>query len=340
MKRRNVAALAALVGGAYAAQTVRDRRAIHRDPAYALLSDPPRGAAVEVTAGDGTPLHAEIFGRDDAPTVVLVHGWTCALRFWAYQLRDLAADHRVVAYDLRGHGRSGRPADPDYRIETFADDLGAVLDACVPAGERAVVAGHSLGAMTIAAYAGRHPEEVSRRIAAAALLNTGLGDLISESMVLRTPARFSSATQVIGRAALSASAPLPPAGFPLGHRAVKYIALSPGASPATVDFCERMVLECPRDARAGSGGTLTRIALLDALAHLTVPTLVVAGAQDRLTPPVHSERMVAALPQVAEHVVLDGVGHMGPLEAPGEVTRRLRGLAWEHLGVPAGASSA
>jgi pimeloyl-ACP methyl ester carboxylesterase len=67
--------------------------------------------------------------------------------------------------------------------------------------------------------------------------------------------------------------------------------------------------------------------LTEALAKLTVPTLVVLGELDRLTPPGHSRRMVAALPHVSEFVLLRETGHMVPLERPDELLEALVGLA-------------
>jgi pimeloyl-ACP methyl ester carboxylesterase len=85
---------------------------------------------------------------------------------------------RIVAWDLRGHGRSERPRKRDYSIDAFGDDLEAVLEATLADGERAVLAGHSMGGMTIVAWAGRHPDEVERRVAAVALISIGVGDLM------------------------------------------------------------------------------------------------------------------------------------------------------------------
>src|SRR5262249_48150064 len=156
------------------------------------------------------------------------------------QIQDLSKDFRVVAYDARGHGESEPAQGDDYRIESFCDDLGTVLEATVPAGQKAVVAGHSLGGMTIVGWAGRHPEEVAERPAAAALVATGMGDLISETLVVRTPDLFDPISSYVGEAILSARGPLPSSPRPLVLRAIKYATMGPNATPAEVAFCEEI----------------------------------------------------------------------------------------------------
>ncbi len=323
-----LAALAAVpAAAAWAAQRRVDRQRVDRDPARAVLEAPLEGRPVPVVSADGTELHADVYGPEEAPTVVLVHGWTCAARFWTQQIQELSRDLRVVAYDLRGHGRSAPPATTDYSTEAFTADLDAVLEACLPAGQRAVVAGHSLGAMVVVAWAGARAGRVERRMAGAALVNTGVGDLVSESVILRTPAGFGRLKQAAGRTLLSVKSPLPKGSTPISSRAVRYVALGPSASPAQVAFCERMVLDSRREARAASGRTMSELDLADAVARLTVPTVVIAGERDRLTPPVHARRLAEALPDLVGADELEGVGHMAPVESPEAVSRRIRELA-------------
>ncbi|EYT79260.1 hypothetical protein CF54_32355, partial [Streptomyces sp. Tu 6176] len=88
-----------------------------------------------VASTGGARLHVEVHGPEGAPAVVLAHGWTCSTAFWAAQIRELAADHRVIAYDQRGHGRS--PAHEVCSTEALADDLESVLAATLAPGERA-----------------------------------------------------------------------------------------------------------------------------------------------------------------------------------------------------------
>jgi len=325
---------AAAVAAGWEVQRRRDLRQIEADPEQRVLGSPPEGRPVAVRAVDGTSLHAEVFGPDDAPTIVLVHGWTCSLRFWAYQLAALSESHRVVAFDLRGHGRSEYAATRDYSTDGFASDLDAVLRELVPADERVTVVGHSLGAMAILAWAAENPDAVERRIGAAALVNMGTGGLVTEALIVRVPRVLARARQLVGRVALSIPAPLPPKPMPISNRLVRYVALSPSASPAQVAFTETMVLEARPTVRARTGVSLYRMDLAEAIRSLTVPTLVIAGELDRLTPPVHSQRLFEELPNAKAMIKIPDVGHMAPLEAHDEVTEHLRALAIDHSRAP------
>lgn len=79
----------------------------------------PPSRILSVRAVDGTPLHAEVFGPEDGYPIVLTHGITCAIRAWAYQITALAADYRVIAFDHRGHGRSGCRGAADTASNTL-----------------------------------------------------------------------------------------------------------------------------------------------------------------------------------------------------------------------------
>src|SRR5919108_2354616 len=106
MDRRYIIGGAVATAAAGAALQRHIQRAIKHDPEYDFLSNPPAGRPVSVRSKDGTRLHAEVFGPDDAPTIVLAHGWIEAIELWSYQICELSPDFRIVAYNLRGHGRS------------------------------------------------------------------------------------------------------------------------------------------------------------------------------------------------------------------------------------------
>lgn len=320
-------AVAGALAGVVAAGALVERRHLHRiaaDPQRALLDNPPAGRPLRAVSPDGTEIHAEVFGSDELPTLVLAHGWTEALRYWTLLIRELP-EFRIVAYDLRGHGRSAPAAGGDYALERFAEDLEAVLAAAVPEGERVIVAGHSLGGMAIAAWADSHDVD---RVSAAALLFTGLGDLVANQLLVSV-SRFAQRLRdpIARRFFFGSRVPLPRFSSPLSYAFVRYIAFGPDATPAQIAFFERMLARCAPSVRAAIGLAVADIEVHHALARLAVPTLVMAGADDRLTPPAHARRFARELPQLHRLIELPDTGHMGPLERPVEVADALRELA-------------
>ncbi|WP_309058637.1 alpha/beta hydrolase [Streptomyces sp.] len=289
----------------------------------------PPAPAHELTAvsADGSRLHVEVHGPERAPAVVLAHGWTCSTAFWAAQIRDLAADHRVIAYDQRGHGRT--PASPACSTDALADDLQAVLAATLAPGERAVIAGHSMGGMTVMAASSR---PVFREHAAAVLLcSTGSARLVAESTVL--PLRAGRVRTWLTRRVLGSRAPLGPV-TPLTRRILAYGTMGPASTPEMVEACARIVHACPRTVRHAWSHVLDLLDLDHAVRELRVPTEIVAGAADRLTPPVHARSLAAALPNCLGVTELPGIGHMTPVEAPGPVTGKIRALVAAHVAAP------
>ncbi|MGW3089606.1 alpha/beta fold hydrolase [Streptomyces sp. NPDC001108] len=282
-----------------------------------------------VRSADGARIHVEVHGPQDAPTVVLAHGWTCSTRFWDAQIRALSPDHRVVAYDQRGHGGSPAAAPGGYSTDALADDLEAVLAATLGPGRKAVIAGHSMGGMTVMAAARR--DGLREHAAAVLLCSTGSSRLPDASTVLPLPA--GKARTAGTRAILAAAAPLGPV-TPITRRVLKYATMGAGAPPERVALCARIVHACPRAARSAWGKVLADLDLDAGVRELRVPTAVVAGTADRLTPIGHAHAIAAALPDGLGLTELTGLGHMTPVEAPEAVTEKIRELAAAYL--PAG----
>ncbi|MFD5430753.1 alpha/beta fold hydrolase [Kitasatospora sp. NPDC127067] len=294
---------------------------------------------LSVRSADGIRLHVEVHGRPGAPTVVLAHGWTCSTVFWAPVIRRLSDRYRVVAYDQRGHGNSEiPPSRARYSTRALAEDLSAVLARTVPAGERAVLAGHSMGGMTIMAAGGR--PEVADRTAAAVLISTGPGDLVAELTVLPPAVRLRGLRRFLRRQLLRSRMPLGPVS-PVSRMALKYATMGPGSSAGQVEATARIVHACPTAVRANWAAVLDRLDVHAGLARLAAPTAVVVGTGDRLTPPVHAHRIVAELQDPQGLLLLPGVGHMSPLERPDEVAAEIHRMAAAYLAAaPAGAASA
>ncbi|MFJ4964361.1 Non-heme chloroperoxidase [Streptomyces sp. ADI96-02] len=296
-------------------------RLLHRAAAAPVPAE-----ELTVRSADGARVHVELYGPEDAPAVVLAHGWTCNIRFWDAQIRDLAADHRVIAYDQRGHGLSPEPGPGGYGTEALADDLEAVLAATLAPGRRAVLAGHSMGGMTLMAAA-RRPG-LRDHAAAVLLCSTGSTRLTAEATVV--PIRAGALRTRLTRMILGAKAPLGPV-TPVSRKLLKYATMGPGSAPDRVRTCARIVHACPRRARVEWGRVLADLDLAAGVRELRTPTAVIAGTADRLTPPLHARAVAAALPLGLGLTELAGMGHMTPLEAPEAVTAKLRELAARYV---------
>jgi pimeloyl-ACP methyl ester carboxylesterase len=290
----------------------------------------PPSRTLTVHGVDGTRLHTEVFGPEDGYPVVLCHGITCALRVWANQIADLYTDHRVIAFDHRGHGRSGVPARGGYSLDLLAADLNAVLEATLKPRERAVIVGHSMGGVAITSWARRYRDQVPRRADAVALINTTTGDLLRELDLAWVPKRLARTRirAAHGLIRTIGSVQVPRGARWTSRRFVAAMAVGADADPAVADFVYRLFVATPP---AGRGGCARMLA--DALGPehisldgLTVPTLVIGSERDRLLPIGQSRRIAHAAPNLAALVELPG-GHCAILEHPREVNRQLRDLA-------------
>ena len=309
----------------------RGQTAGRRVPAFAPAEELPSGRPVDVRSADGTRLHAEVFGPDDGQPIVLAHGITCAIRVWAHQITDLSRDYRVIAYDHRGHGRSGVPPRRDgYSLDHLAADLDAVLEATVSPGERAVVAGHSMGGIAITSWAERHPDRVPDRAAAVALINTTTGDLLRDVQLLPVPPQLAAARVRAAGTLLKTfgATPVPRAIYGPNQRFLSMLAVGRDADPAIAAFVHELFASTPPAGRGGWARTLVDHLGPQhiGLANLVVPTLVIGSEKDRLLPVTSARRIAKEVPNLAEYVELPG-GHCAILERPDEVNKHLRLLA-------------
>ena len=303
-------------------------------PFFCLPADRTRS----VVTPDGVALHVEEVGRPDAPlTVVLLHGYIQEMAVWHYQRLALASaeseheDLRLVLYDHRSHGRSGRGAPETATIDQLGADLLQVLDEVVPQGP-VVLVGHSMGGMTIMALADRHPELFGPRIVGVCLISTSTGKLADLTFGL--PSAVLPVTRRV-LPWLTRTAQRRPHAFEHGRRVGTDLAFlvtrfggfgDRSISPAVVQFVEEMGARTPVDVMADFYETFTGHDKLAAIAALVdVDVVVVAGDKDLITPLDHSREMADALP-TAELVVVEGAGHMVPVEKPAAVTAALETL--------------
>lgn len=302
----------------------RRRASVHEAPAAF-----PPGRTMAVRAADGTKLHTQVFGPSDGYPIVLAHGITCAIRVWGHQIADLSSDFRVIAYDHRGHGSSGVPKRGGYSLTHLASDLDSVLEATLAPGERAVIAGHSMGGIAISAWSDRYRHRVSERADAVALINTTTGELLEQVKLLRVaPPLQQTRVQAARRALLAfGSVPIVGPANQAVRQFVHMLAVGGEADPEVSALICDLFAKTP----AAGRGHWVRV-LVDALgpshinlAGLTVPTLVIGSTRDRLLPIAASRRIASAAPNLAKFVEMSG-GHCSILEHPAAVNQELRSL--------------
>jgi pimeloyl-ACP methyl ester carboxylesterase len=341
-----VAGAAGVVVAGAAVGLAAERYAVGRS--FRKASDPAadepyggvRGSVVPVTADDGVRLHVEVDGplpsaRAAPPvTVVFSHGLALTQDSWHYQRRDLsdlAEDGaRLVFWDQRGHGMSGRGAPEHATIDQLGHDLRTVISATAPRGPLVLV-GHSMGGMTIMALADQEPALFGDRVIGAALIATSPGRLAEVSF--GAPA---AAVRLLRRAApkaltaLNRRPTLVTRGRSLGADIefvlTKRYSFATDVPPSMVRFVSRMHDATPLDVLAELFPAFDAHDKLAALGVLNrVETLIVAGEGDLMTPADHSRQMVEEVPG-AELVILPEAGHLLMLEHHDVLTDHLREL--------------
>lgn len=132
-----------------------------------------------VTTPDGVTLRYTDTGAGDPP-ILFIHGWTCNLTNWRGQVPHFAPHHRVVAYDQRGHGESGKP-DQDYSIAGFVEDAAWLIEELRL--DKPILVGHSMGGSIALNLVRKHPDIAS----AAVLVDAPLIPLAESASALVGP---------------------------------------------------------------------------------------------------------------------------------------------------------
>jgi pimeloyl-ACP methyl ester carboxylesterase len=259
-------------------------------------------------ASPALPAPAEI---REPGTVVLAHGWTNARVIWAPVVRRLlAAQHRVVLYDQRGHGAStfGRQAPSPARL---GRDLARLLDQLDLFD--VVLAGHSMGGFSVMAFAGDHPDQLREQVRGLALVSTaahGLGFGRLDPV----------AAWLFGSPTLSRMLVRPRLGLFLVRGVV-------GRWPhrAHLAITRELFLATDPGVRQACFREFGTMDLRPGLAHVAVPAVVVVGSRDTLTPP-HLARAVASEIGGASFELIPDAGHMLPLEEPDHIAATITRL--------------
>lgn len=336
-RRGQVGGLIALGVGAAAASAVAAERAlVKRDRARPdAYSDEPygqlRGRAIgPVASKDGTLIHVEEIGA--GPTIVFSHGFSLNCTLWHHQLKGLAADHRLVFYDHRGHGHSGRPTE-DWSLDALAHDLDAVINDVSP-NEPVIVVGHSMGGMATLKFCELFPEKIGPRVSGIVLADTTSADVmggimpavgrriragiqglqdVSFRMLAGRPARVDRLRKGVGD---------------LAYIGTRLMGFGPSPSPAQVAFVDRMLREVDSSVWINLIPAMLGLDVTETLPAIDVPTLVVVGKSDRLTPILAASRISEGIAN-SRLVVIEGAGHTPMLEKHEEFNGLIREFAAE-----------
>lgn len=317
-----------LKGRRWAARTVLEvaAAAVGTGPAHppgAILPlRRPLGQRRDVIADDGTQLHCRVLGRRRGPTFVLTHGLCCDHRVWHDYAPTLGRVGRVVVWDLRGHG--GTPAAGELSPARFARDLAQVVERC--ARGPVVLVGHSLGGLTTLRYLLDGP---AAEITAAVLIATPAAHVTRSIVTPRGPGRLEAALAHrlierivadpgLDRRFVSGSE----RARARGARLVRRTGFGPDADPRHVALIHDMIATTPTEVRRACLIGMRRTDLTDQLGAITVPTLVVIGARDRLVNPAHAREVARRLPR-AHVVTYRRAGHAVVVERAEDIARRV-----------------
>jgi pimeloyl-ACP methyl ester carboxylesterase len=241
-------------------------------------------------------------GPADGPPLVLLHGFPFDHSIWDHQRAELSDRRRVVALDLRGHGRSAT-AETDFAIDRQADDVLETLDTIGLTGPVAL-GGLSMGGYVALSIAARHPE----RLRALLLIDTRAAADAPEAAANRLA--LASRLEAEGSAEPVAQAFLPRLFGPLTHQ----------RNPGAVEAVGRLIRATPLATLAGCLRAMAaRPDRTADLATIRIPTLVVAGEHDVITTPEEARGMAEALP-LGRLAIIPEAGHLTCLENPEAAT--------------------
>ena len=249
---------------------------------------------------NGVKIHYEVYG--DGPALILTHGYSSTSAMWEGQIEALSKHHKLVLWDMRGHGKSDYPADPNAYSEALTiGDIAALLDQI--GTRRAIVGGLSLGGYMSLAFYRAHPE----RVAALLIIDTGPGFKKDEARAAWNKRAHETAER-FERDGLSVLKSLSRERSSVTHRDARGLALA-------------------------ARGMLTQrdASVMEVLPEIAVPSLIVVGADD--TPFLAASDYMAAKIPGAKKVVIPSAGHAVNIDQPqafiDAVLRFLEGLPKE-----------
>jgi pimeloyl-ACP methyl ester carboxylesterase len=266
---------------------------------------------------DGSKLRVESYGREDAPPIVLTHGWGANSTEWDYLKKELSDDFRLIVWDLPGLGLSTRPTNRDYSMENLSRDLEAVLGF---AGDRPVVLlGHSIGGMITLTFCRLFPQALGTRVKGIALVQTTYTNPVRTTNMaglltaLERPVIVPLLLLTIWLSPLLWLSNLMSYLNGSALLSTKSSGFSGTETSEELDFVARFQLQASPAVMARGMLGMLRYDATATLKAINVPALVLAGDRDPVCKPEASERMQRDIPD-AQLAELAPAKHMGLIE--------------------------
>jgi 3-oxoadipate enol-lactonase len=252
----------------------------------------------------------EQYGEVTRPSIVFIHGFPFSRKMWKKQVQDLAPHYHVVTYDLRGLGASTDKSN-QFTMEMLVDDLIALLDHLK--FEKAAVVGFSMGGYVALRAIEREPGRFSALV---------LADTQSASDTDAVKLKRTAALKTIQARGLEA----------YGAEFLKSaVAPKTQENPDLVKTLKDLITS---NSVGGTCGALlamvSRTDTTESLKNIKVPTLVIVGSEDKVTPPTKAESLKNSIPN-ATLAVITGAGHMSSIENHESFNAELVGFLHTHL---------
>lgn len=288
-----------------------------------------------VTTRDGVELHVEIDEPDPRKepgvTIVMVHGFVLSLHCWHFQRKYFRGGHKIVLFDQRSHGRSGRSAPKRCRVRYLAQDLKEVLEATTAPDEPVVLLGHSMGGFAIQEFARRYPDQIGTKVVGVGLLASSSGDMRHHSIIRGIPDRMFPPLAETVMAALNRIPAVVEksrkASTDVAYVVTRRLGYGDDNVPAEyVDFLSEMIAVTPLDVVSDFYPAFAEFDGRRGLEQLSrVETAVIGGETDSIIPIGHTRALLTLLPG-ADSLILPKSGHMGMIEHHREYNAALQRL--------------
>ena len=277
---------------------------------------------------NGYSLHVEEHGGEHLPPLILIHGSGSDRTQWREAVEDLSHRYRIYAYDLLGHGRSDHVSSAEHTIDASARDLDDVVT--LAGLEGLVVAGHSMGGMIAMKWCALHPAR-ARQIAALAIVHSTpqnpftTMDPVALNVALQKPVHEPLLRMTIALSALTRVALVMEYFNGMSHWRNDMTLFGGTETREQLERTARINARMDPGAVARFALSMARFDVRKALPKFTVPTWVIAAAQDGTTRP-DASRTIASLIPGAHLVMLPRTKHMGFMERRAEFAREMAAI--------------